>query len=237
VACRDWRDQAACRAADPHLFDYDPETDPETAAEPARRICARCPVRTACLNDALAQPEGGDLVGIFGGLTPAERAARRGQEGTQPSPPLRHSWRLSGDPEFAVASFELATKVGTGCAANQLGVSPPLLYRAWDRQALGRPPTPAGWTKRFVTDRGLVEQAFAFARAHSILAAASAFQISAPTLRRALVHHGLGHPHAGLDRAELVERWNGQAKDGPDHHQREQRRRSRARLTARWGTR
>jgi WhiB family redox-sensing transcriptional regulator len=219
----DWRDQAACREADPRLFDYDPETDPEDAAEPARRICASCRVRAACLSYALSQPAEDDSVGIYGGLTPAERSGRR-VRGTRSHYP-------ACDPEFAVSSFELAGTLGAIRTAKQLNVSTRLLYRAWDRQALGWPPKPEGWTKQLMADRELVEQAFELAREHSILAAASAFQVNVPTLRRAFAHHGLGHPHAGFDRAELQRRWSTGAKDAPDHHHREQRRRYRARLS------
>jgi hypothetical protein len=304
----DWRGQAACRHADPRLFDFDPETDPEGVAEPARRICADCPVRADCLSYALSLPAEDDCAGIYGGLTPAERSRRRGPSASSLSPVGRRSWRLAADPTFARASFDLATGIGveraaealgvasrtlqrawrrhglgphpagrpaqpaagpwliqrafrelgwaehetrqgylvddpefavssfrlagtfgTIRAAKQLGVSTRLLYRAWDRQALGRPMRPEGWTKQFTCDRELVEQAFALAREQSILAAASAFQVSAPTLRRAFAHHGLGHPHAGLDRAELMRRWSTQAQDAPDHHHRRQRRSYRAR--------
>jgi WhiB family redox-sensing transcriptional regulator len=307
----DWRHQAACRDVDPLLFDYDPETDPEAKAEPARRICAGCPVRAACLSYALSQPAEDDSVGIYGGLTPAERADRRTRQAEQRSRSRNRSWGrgadlafarisfdlatgigvqsaaealgvtgrtlqrgwkrhclgplrlgrtlrsdiapyliqralqelgwaedeihqgyLSGDPEFAVSSFELAGKFGTIRAAKQLGVSTSLLHRAWDRQALGRPVRPEGWTKQLMDDRELVEQAFELAGEQSILAAASAFQVSAPTLRKAFAHHGLGHPHAGLDRTELQRRWSTQAIAEPDHHHRKQRRIYRARLAA-----
>jgi WhiB family redox-sensing transcriptional regulator len=223
LAGEGWQEQAACRAADPQLFDFDPETDPAGKAVPAKRVCTRCPVRIACLAFALSLPAEDDSVGIFAGLTPPERAGRRTRHGQN---------SLAGDPEFAVSSFELAGRLGTIRAAKQLGVNASLLYRVWDRQALGRPGRPEGWTKQLMADRELVEQAFGLAREQSILAAASAFQVSAPTLRRVFARHGLGHPHAGLDRAELTHRWASQAKTDPDHHIRQQRRLSRARRPA-----
>jgi WhiB family transcriptional regulator, redox-sensing transcriptional regulator len=304
----DWRDQAACRDADPRLFDYDPETDAEDTADVAKRVCAGCPVRHDCLSYALSLPAKDDSVGIIAGLTPAERSELRVPGSEQRTPAGRRSWRvaadpafarisfelaagigvraaadtlgvtdrtlqrawkrhglgspagrptqkaaalfliqramgdlgwaeheeraryLTGDPEFAISSFELAGRIGTIRAAKQLGVSTHLVYRAWDRQGLGRPPRPLGWTKRFMADQELALQAFGLAREQSILAAASAFQVSAPTLRRAFAHHGLGHPHAGLDRAELRQRWGIEAKAEPDHHLRQQRRMYRARL-------
>jgi WhiB family transcriptional regulator, redox-sensing transcriptional regulator len=132
----------------------------------------------------------------------------------------------SRDPSFAVDGFELAGRVGVARAAALLGVAETTLYRAWNRHQLGRPAPPAHWTHRFVADRALVEQAFQLARERSILAAASAFQTSPPTLRRAFARHGLGHPHAGLDRRELQRRWT--ERPGPDHRNRAQRRAARA---------
>lgn len=64
-----WRDDAACRDADPDIF-Y-PET-PDY--QDARAICAQCPVRDRCLTDAMAT-ERGTRYGMFGGLTPRERGS------------------------------------------------------------------------------------------------------------------------------------------------------------------
>jgi hypothetical protein len=115
-------------------------------------------------------------------------------------------------------------------AATLLGVAESTLYRAWDRHQLSRPAPPTHWTRRFLADRALVEQAFQLARERSILAAASEFQTSTPTLRRAFARHGLGHPHAGLDPLELQRRWTTQP--GPDHRNRAERRAGRAWLPA-----
>ena len=60
-----WATKARCREEGPELF-YDPERDDE-----ARRLCGACPVRTACLQSALAI---GETEGIWGGLDGAERA-------------------------------------------------------------------------------------------------------------------------------------------------------------------
>jgi WhiB family redox-sensing transcriptional regulator len=62
-----WRDEALCAQVDAAIF------FPEVGANatPARRVCAVCPVRAACLADALAHR---DLTyGVRGGMTPAER--------------------------------------------------------------------------------------------------------------------------------------------------------------------
>jgi WhiB family redox-sensing transcriptional regulator len=61
-----WRDRAACRGLDPDIF-Y-PVSDDD--AEPAKEICAVCPVREACLEYALANRE---RDGVWGGATERER--------------------------------------------------------------------------------------------------------------------------------------------------------------------
>ncbi len=61
-----WRNRAACRGIDPDIFF--PVTDEE--AEPAKAICAECPVREACLEFALAARE---REGVWGGATERER--------------------------------------------------------------------------------------------------------------------------------------------------------------------
>jgi WhiB family redox-sensing transcriptional regulator len=70
----DWRQQAAC--AQPGI---DPEwffPDPGHQGKRAKRVCARCPVRDACLTSALAIPEAEDY-GVRGGLTQRERLQLR----------------------------------------------------------------------------------------------------------------------------------------------------------------
>ena len=61
-----WRERAACRGAELDVF-Y-PERG-ETA-EPARQVCAACPVRQPCLEYALSNRI---THGIWGGLTDRER--------------------------------------------------------------------------------------------------------------------------------------------------------------------
>src|SRR5438270_4777966 len=65
-----WRDQAACRGLDVDAFF--PDDDAGTAE--AKAVCARCPVRTACLEFALAARQDD---GVWGGLTAAERKRLR----------------------------------------------------------------------------------------------------------------------------------------------------------------
>lgn len=65
-----WRSGgAACAEADPALFF--PET--RKGVSEAKKICARCPLQTACLEYALTWNE----EGIWGGLTQRQRAELR----------------------------------------------------------------------------------------------------------------------------------------------------------------
>lgn len=63
-----WRKRAACRGIDVEIF-Y-PATDEDVDAEPAKAVCAECPVRQACLEYALAHRE---REGVWGGATERER--------------------------------------------------------------------------------------------------------------------------------------------------------------------
>lgn len=61
-----WQQRAACRGSDPELFFPDRGED----ADPAKKICADCPVRQECLEAALAR---GERFGIWGGMSERER--------------------------------------------------------------------------------------------------------------------------------------------------------------------
>jgi WhiB family redox-sensing transcriptional regulator len=67
----DWRDDAACRDADPELFFPDGDVrSARTQVKTAKLICRGCPVSATCLSWALAS---GQEAGIWGGLTEDER--------------------------------------------------------------------------------------------------------------------------------------------------------------------
>jgi WhiB family transcriptional regulator, redox-sensing transcriptional regulator len=204
VTEHDWWQQAACRDADPDLFAYDPSSDPAATADAAKAVCAGCPVSGDCLGFALGTMRASqDLTGIYGGLTPAERAERR-----LPEPP-QGRWRRH-DPEFAARSFAKASELGTNAAARFYRVHPKTLRAAWDQHGLGRPQprppaTPPATTK---LDRDKARQAFALARQHSIAEAARRFGVSRRGLRVAWDRYQLGHPHQGIPPAELRARWN-----------------------------
>jgi WhiB family redox-sensing transcriptional regulator len=67
----DWRLRAACLDADPELFFPEGTSGPALEeASRAKLVCAGCPVRTRCLDWALAN---GAAFGIWGGRTEQER--------------------------------------------------------------------------------------------------------------------------------------------------------------------
>lgn len=66
MGLKSWRDKGLCRGADPEIFF---PLDSDDAAE-AKEICARCPVREACSEYAIANHE---RIGVWGGLTERER--------------------------------------------------------------------------------------------------------------------------------------------------------------------
>ncbi len=77
-----WRDQAACADTPPAVFYPDPAD--HVMAMAAKRVCAGCPVRQACLADVLSWERPSRRHGIAGGRTPTERhrlvVARRREE-------------------------------------------------------------------------------------------------------------------------------------------------------------
>jgi WhiB family redox-sensing transcriptional regulator len=79
-----WRHQAACLGKDPRLF-TDPRPDTDDTRQ-ALGICHRCPVKTACLNEALAHPANADI-GIWGATTEDARLAMRRQTAAPERPP------------------------------------------------------------------------------------------------------------------------------------------------------
>lgn len=64
-----WRQRAICPGEDPDVF-FPAHGDPGTRA---RQVCARCPVRSDCLDDAIVNDEWG----IWGGLDREQRRALR----------------------------------------------------------------------------------------------------------------------------------------------------------------
>ena len=74
---RGWYSQAACRGHDTETF-YRVENargiQREAREAQAKAVCAGCPVSAPCLDSAMTT---GERYGIWGGLSPEERRARR----------------------------------------------------------------------------------------------------------------------------------------------------------------
>ncbi|EMF31096.1 WhiB-type transcription regulator [Streptomyces gancidicus BKS 13-15] len=71
----DWKEDAACRSAEPALFfPKDHGRVAPLVEHEAKTYCARCPVVDACLSHALAWPE---RAGVWGGLSEDERRLLR----------------------------------------------------------------------------------------------------------------------------------------------------------------
>ncbi|MGN7137299.1 WhiB family transcriptional regulator [Streptomyces pseudogriseolus] len=74
-----WAARAACQGRDLSLF----FSDAEQKVRQAKAICAACPVRRECLDEALRAEATISAAGVFGGLTADERnevAAQRPSE-------------------------------------------------------------------------------------------------------------------------------------------------------------
>lgn len=88
-----WRDNALCaQIGGDYFFAPDDDTDDDTSlysSTRARAICIRCPVRTACLDDAMTREGNSDRhhrSGVWGGLTSNQRAAlARARQSTAPT--------------------------------------------------------------------------------------------------------------------------------------------------------
>lgn len=70
-----WSKRAACRDADPELFFPVSKVDAKNQDQirRAKKICARCPVRKECLQEAMDS----GAEGVFGGTTEQERRELR----------------------------------------------------------------------------------------------------------------------------------------------------------------
>ena len=111
LVAEDWMLAAACLGR-PDLF-FAPD-ESETRSERRRReaaaksVCARCPVRSDCLADALASDE---RFGIWGGLTERERRSLR--RGTTVSPQdIAGPGRLARLPAVVVQGRAMSSHAG-----------------------------------------------------------------------------------------------------------------------------
>lgn len=69
-----WWERAVCAQVGGDL--WFPEGQ-GSSAKAAKKMCAVCPVRRQCLEDALSRPAEEDRTGVFGGLSVSERRALR----------------------------------------------------------------------------------------------------------------------------------------------------------------
>lgn len=86
-----WMRKAACRGEG---FDaWFPTDEVGEEADPARRVCAGCPVRPECLDYAL---DCSIRHGLWGGLSPRERAALNRRRVPQPAAKARQRYYAYG---------------------------------------------------------------------------------------------------------------------------------------------
>jgi WhiB family redox-sensing transcriptional regulator len=183
-----WQQDAACKdTPDPDVF----FPGKGEHGEAAKRVCAGCPVIGECLEFALATMRAPERDhGVYGGLTPAERARLRGG----PVPMRAH--RLDSRAQ-AVIGRRLASQVGVAAAARALGVTKEALTDAWHRRRLLSPPSrrPARQaSERLYGDRVVAEQAMELAGRGGGKRAAAALGVTHGVLYRAWRHHGLDRP-------------------------------------------
>jgi WhiB family redox-sensing transcriptional regulator len=186
---RDWRQDAACRDADPELFFPEPGQLPQTAK--AKEVCAGCAVRGPCLDAALHGPLArDDRHGIFAGTTARDRRKLRGR------PAMAQGTRFLHDRDTAEQALALANQVSLDRAARDLGVSKQALRRAFDEHGLGQPAVFQGGPPRspFLHDRDAAEQAWRRAAEVGINQARKELGTSDKALRTAWTRHGLGLP-------------------------------------------
>ena len=188
----DWRQQAACRQADPELFFPTERSGGYThQVTRAKEICAGCQVRQPCLATALHGPQAhNDQHGIFAGTTAKQRITLRGR------PSMALGTRFLQDRTAAQQALELANQVSIDRAAQQLGVSKQALRRAFDEHGLGQPTVFQGGPQRsrFYHDPEAARAAWQRAAEVGINQTRKELGVSDRALRNAWQHHGLGLP-------------------------------------------
>lgn len=123
-----WRARAACATEDPDLFFPDDDTPPERIAE-AKQICAVCPVRQACLEDAIRR---GESEAICGGLTGRQRRRVVALEGKRLRRPGRASARQLAVKHGAHLLVSLVEwRMSVQQVAETLGSTPMSVYLAY----------------------------------------------------------------------------------------------------------
>jgi hypothetical protein len=106
-----WRSRAACRGVDPEVFFPTAERGPvyDAQVSVAKAVCVGCPVREACLTEALARIP----YGIAGGLTAEERRGRgRRRNEAGPAAVLEEGLRPGADPAQVAAAGRVLLAAG-----------------------------------------------------------------------------------------------------------------------------
>ena len=99
-ADRPWTAQAACVGADPDTF----YPDKGGRVEPAKAICAGCPVQRECLDYAL---EHNETDGVWGGMSANGRQMLQGYR--RPAPPVEFRHGTAASYKNHVCRCELCT--------------------------------------------------------------------------------------------------------------------------------
>ncbi len=186
-----WRQDAACREADPELFFPAEGGGSSHQVTRAKEICAGCQVRQPCLEVALHGPQAHhDHHGIFAGTTAKQRSKLRGR------PSMAQGTRFLQDRAAAQEALTLANQVSIDRAAQQLGVSKQALRRAFDEHGLGQPVVFQGGPQRsrFYHDPEAARSAWQRAAEVGINQTRKELHTSDKALRTAWQRHGLGLP-------------------------------------------
>ena len=134
-----WSERAACAGMPVSLFF--PEAGQDTRA--AKRVCARCPVRAGCLEEAMALDVPGARHGVAGGLSAGERSVLAQQRGPSPVRPadawlgveLQEAARAAGVSERTILRRRAALRTGAVSTSQQPAAQPALYAGATARDA------------------------------------------------------------------------------------------------------
>ena len=136
-----WRTDALCRGVDTELFFPAGELgeEPVQQAEAAKRVCAECPVREACLEYTLATDQ---PFGVWGGTTEAKRRSIRRRRRRRAVASLTHPSETVAPPCEAASWNDHSWIPSSSSAAKTLGADRTRPIRD------GGDPTPAFCTHR-----------------------------------------------------------------------------------------
>lgn len=125
-----WQTRGACRTEDPELFFPVGNAGPaRLQAEEAKAVCARCPVREACLQWAL---EAGQQSGVWGGMTEEERHLLRRKDVHELSNnDYKLGQKLAVSRGDDIVWWLVKRQLSVAEVAEKLNATPRSVYRAW----------------------------------------------------------------------------------------------------------